>query len=90
MQSQLASIKSSNVFALNSFVTVDPIPENGVIGLHITFKGANIHIVSGSGSTNDNGSSTGLGNLIIGYDEDPSLAGSPLAAGDRAVVRTTW
>jgi hypothetical protein len=82
--SQLASIQSSNVFALNSFVSIDPNPENGVIGPHITFKGANIHIVSGSGSTNDNGSPTGLGNLIIGYDENPALAGlAPLAAGDR-------
>jgi hypothetical protein len=28
------------------FVSVDPNPENGVIGPHITFKGANIHIRS--------------------------------------------
>ena len=72
------------MFALNSFVSVDPNPENGVIGPHIIFKGSNIHIVSGSGATNDNGSRTGLGNLIIGYDEDPALSGAnPLAAGDR-------
>jgi len=83
-QSQLTAIQSSNVFALNSFVSVDPNPENGVIGPNIIFKGANIHIVSGSGATNDNGSSTGLGNLIIGYDENPALAGAnPLAPGDR-------
>src|SRR5205823_4276431 len=52
-------------------------PEIGVIGPNITFKGANIHIVSGSGRTDDNGNPTGLGNLIIGYDEDPknSLTG---------------
>ena len=81
LQNELTSVKSSKVFALNSFVSVDPNPENGVIGPHITFKGANIHIVSGSGSTIDNGSSTGLGNLIIGYDEyiantNPSRNGS--------------
>ena len=78
------------MFALNSFVTVDPNPENGVIGPHITFKGANIHIVSGSGSTNDNGSPTGLGNLIIGYDENPALAGRARLRPATAVVHTTW
>lgn len=40
---------------------------------NITFKGANIHIVTGTNATNDNidhgGRLTGLGNLIIGYDE---------------------
>jgi hypothetical protein len=70
-------------------VTVDPNPEIGVIGPNIIFSGANIHIVSGSGSTYDNGNCIGgncirLGNLIIGYDEDPaSLGRSPLNAGDR-------
>ena len=32
LQSQLTSIQNSNVFALNRFVSVDPNPENGVIG----------------------------------------------------------
>jgi hypothetical protein len=64
-------------------VSVDPNSEDGVNGPNIIFKGANIHIV-GSGTTNDNGNPTGLGNLIIGYDEDPtSVGGNPLAAGDR-------
>jgi hypothetical protein len=70
LQNQLAHAK--NVLALDPFVSVDPNPEIGVVGPHITFKGANIHIVSGSGTTYDNGNPTGLGNLIIGYDEDPS------------------
>jgi hypothetical protein len=50
------------------------------------FSGANIHIVSGSGSTDDNRNRTGLGNLIIGYDEAPGsqpLTGFPLNPGDR-------
>jgi hypothetical protein len=34
----LAAIQSSNVLALNSFVSVDPNPGNGVIGTHIIFK----------------------------------------------------
>jgi hypothetical protein len=57
-----------------------------VIGPNIVFSGANIHILSGSGSTFDNfnNNPTGLGNLIIGYDEDPAVRGGfPLNPGDR-------
>jgi hypothetical protein len=73
LQEVLARVRSNNALKLGKFVTVDPNPENGVRGPNITFKGANIHIVSGSGATDDNipigGTPTGLGNLIIGYDE---------------------
>jgi hypothetical protein len=84
LQTQLAAVQSNNALALGPFVSVNPNPENGVIGPNITFKGANIHIVSGSGVTDDHlstgGSLTGRGNLIIGYDE---LPGSPLDPGQR-------
>jgi hypothetical protein len=96
LQGQLAAIRSNHALLLGPFVNVDPNPEIGVIGPNIIFSGANIHIVSGSGSTDDNGNPTGLGNLIIGYDEDPKnyfdrspvadLGGlplSPLNPGDR-------
>jgi hypothetical protein len=70
---QLAAVQSNKALALGPFVSVDPNPEVGVIGPNIIFSGANIHIVSGSGATNDmvdqGGTPTGLGNLIIGYDE---------------------
>ena len=73
LQTQLAAVQSNNALKLGPFVTVDPNPKNGVRGPNITFKGANIHIVSGSGATDDNlshgGTLIGLGNLIIGYDE---------------------
>jgi hypothetical protein len=79
VQNQLAA--AANVLALNPFVTVDPNPENGVIGPHITFHNANIHIVSGSGATDDSsgsgGSLTGLGNLFIGYNELPASNPNP-------------
>ena len=78
----LAAVQASNVQALDPFVSVDPNPETGVAGPHITFTGANVHIVSGSGATDDGGTPLGLGNLIIGYDEDPG-PGSPLNPGDR-------
>jgi hypothetical protein len=76
MQKQLAAVQSNHALALGPYVSVDPNPENGVIGPNIKFTGANIHILSGSGATDDNffhgGSLTGLGNLIIGYDEAPA------------------
>ena len=43
---------------------------NGLAGPHVIFTGANLHIRSGSGSTDDGGSLTGLGNLVVGYNED--------------------
>jgi hypothetical protein len=55
---------------LGPFVTVDPNPEAGVIGPNITFKNVNIHVINGLGQT---GLANGLGNLIIGYDENPGV-----------------
>ena len=93
LQTHLAAVQSNHALLLGPFVSVDPNPQNGVIGPNIIFTGANIHIVSGSGSTDDNGTPRGLGNLIIGYDEDPTnyvdhdpvggLPLSPLISGDR-------
>jgi hypothetical protein len=87
LRSQLAVVQSNKALALGPFVSVNPNPENGVIGPNITFKGANIHIVSGSGVTDDHlstgGSLTGRGNLIIGYDEAPPEFLPPLGPGDR-------
>ena len=91
LQNQL--IAARNVLALAPFVTVDPNPVIGVSGPNIIFCGANIHIRSGSGSTDDGGTPRGLGNLIIGYDEDPqtfvdrspagALPHAALSPGDR-------
>jgi trimeric autotransporter adhesin len=98
LRGQLGAVQSNHALLLGPFVNVDPNREIGVIGPNIVFSGANIHIVSGSGATNETASPTGLGNLIIGYDEDPSTAGEggapdagippiipvpPLEAGDR-------
>jgi|GEM_PF-2156007 hypothetical protein len=57
--------------ALAKYVTVDPNTINGVKGPHVIFSGVNLHVRSGSGSTGDNGTPTGLGNLIVGYNEGP-------------------
>jgi hypothetical protein len=67
IQRQLNLVASNPALALGPFVKVDLNPENSVVGPNIVFTGANIHIESGYGATADN--ETGLGNLIIGYDE---------------------
>jgi hypothetical protein len=87
LQSQLAAVQSNPALALGPFVSVDTKPESGVVGPHITFKGANIHIVSGSGFTSDNDNPTGLGNLIIGYDEPPGgLSGTDRRGSHNLVI----
>ena len=57
-----------NVPDLENYVQVDTVNHS------ITFTGANVFVQSGSGYTDDDysttGSLTGLGNLIIGYDEN--------------------
>ena len=50
---------------------------NGVVGPHFIFNGVNVHVQSGAGTTGENCTGqdfdcefrTGLGNLIIGYNE---------------------
>jgi hypothetical protein len=76
LQAQLSQLQRSPVQGLAPFVSVDYNAEAGVTPPNITFHGANIHIVDGSGTT---ASVNGLGNLIIGYDEFPTT----YAYGDR-------
>ena len=55
MKTQLAAVQHNNALLLGPYVTVDPNSENGVIGPNIVITGANIHIVDGSGATDDHG-----------------------------------
>jgi hypothetical protein len=71
LETRVAAVQSNPALELGPYVSVDPATEIGVSGPNITFTGANIHIVNGSGTTNNNANPQGLGNLIIGYDEDP-------------------
>ncbi len=50
---------------------------NGLQGPHLMIEGANVHIRSGAGATNNNGQLTGLGNLVVGYNEEPIDGLSP-------------
>ena len=59
---------------LQPYVSLDVNPINGVNGPHIIFSGANVHVRSGSGSTDDNNTLSGLGNLIVGYNEQQTTA----------------
>ena len=59
---------------LQPYISLDVNSINGVSGPHIIFSGANVHVRSGSGSTDDNNTLTGLGNLIVGYDEQQTEA----------------
>ena len=67
LQAALTTVQNNHALALGPFVSVDASAENGLAGPNIVISGANVHVESGSGNTVD---STGLGNLVIGYDED--------------------
>jgi hypothetical protein len=69
------------VQAVEPFISVNPDPMDGLAGPHIIFEGVNVHVRSGSGATDDGwwspepgpppaGALTGLGNLVVGYNED--------------------
>jgi hypothetical protein len=73
----------SPLAALAPFITVDPNPENGVQGPHITFHGANVHIVDGAGATPV---VNGTGNLFIGYDEQPMYSVTFFRAGSHNLI----
>jgi len=80
-----ATGSSATLSNLAKFVTVDPNPINGMNGPHIIFTGANVHIRSGSGSTGDGGTLTGLGNLVLGYNALP-VQGAGQRSGSHNIV----
>jgi len=86
LQARVADLETRIVVyqAFFDHVTVDPDEINGLEGPHLIFTGMNFHIRSGSGSTDEPGS--GLGNLIVGYNED--LYESPRTGSHNVVVGT--
>ncbi len=72
LQKQLTAVQTNPVLELGPYVEVNPDGKLDLAGPQITFTGANIHIESGQGSTYDE---SGLGNLIIGYNEFPNDGG---------------
>jgi hypothetical protein len=74
LQDQVTSMNmAGSLNELSKYVTVQTGTINDLAGPHVIFTGANVHIRSGSGYTNDNiyngETLTGLGNLIVGYNE---------------------
>ena len=86
-----ADMADSPIFDLEPFVSVDYNSLDNLSGPHILFEGANIHVRSGSGSTNDGGTGAyyGLGNLIIGYNEN-CCGGPSNRVGSHNVVIGTY
>jgi hypothetical protein len=75
MEAQFAAMEE-----LLQYVRVETAEINGLRGPHLIIEGANVHVRSGSGSTSDGcevsphgdpncDSLTGMGNVIIGYNE---------------------
>ncbi len=65
---------------LTQFQSVQTADINGLVGPHLVFERANLHVRSASGATDDGGTPLGLGNLVVGYNEEPTA----LLAGERA------
>jgi len=71
---------------LAKYVKIDPGVVNGVKGPHVIFSGVNLHVESGSGTTAEAGAPTGLGNLIVGYNEMPVPTGGSRIGSHNLVV----
>ncbi len=80
------------------FVSIVHEPINGLSGPHMIVEGCNLHVRSGSGDSTDgtldsgnlyvdipNTNPTGLGNLIVGYNETPQY-GAPERTGSHNLV----
>ena len=84
--------------AILQFVYIEEEEINGVAGPHWIIEGANVHVRSGSGETSDGcpfippepglcQSLTGLGNLIVGYNERRPRGGfPPVRAGSHNLI----
>ncbi len=79
LQLDLTMLQGNKALMLDPYINIDPNPIHDLLGPQVIFEGANVHIRSGSGGTEDGGSPTGLGNLIIGYNEPPAV----LSPGER-------
>jgi outer membrane murein-binding lipoprotein Lpp len=73
LQTTLGAIQANSVMALAPYLTVTT-DARGPLAL---FSGVNIQLVNGEGAT---GSRNGLGNLIVGYDEERHASGTETCA----------
>ena len=87
LQKQVTSLKSQltkarSVLALAPYVSLNRSAVNGVAGPNVVFKGCNLQVKSKtSESTID-----GTGNLIVGWDDNPSTTPSGYRSGSNNLV----
>ncbi len=93
LEAQLAELR-----AKTAYITIQQGNLNGLAGPHMIVEGCNVHVRSGSGSTSDetvaraNVSSEdkalplGLGNLIVGYNEEPLIEATDRAGSHNLIV----
>ena len=78
---RLAAVEANTALQLDGHVSVVPDPLNGMPGPQVILEGVNVHIRNETRTTE--GTVDGLGNLIIGYNEEPGFDGNVLQPGDR-------
>jgi hypothetical protein len=86
LQAQVAALQNSPVQDLADYVSVDLNDINGLKGPHVIFTGANVHVRSGADRTED--AITGLGNLVVGYNE--RLTEDEIRSGSHNLVVGIW
>ena len=87
LQKQVTSLKSQltkarSVLALAPYVSLDRSAVNGVAGPNVVFRGCNLQVKSKTGETD----TTGTGNLIVGWDDNPSSTPSGYRSGCNNLV----
>lgn len=66
-ETKLGDLEKKMIPGLEKYVSVNTNDMNGVKGPHVVFHHVNVHVQSGADTTAD--TTSGLGNLIIGYNE---------------------
>lgn len=64
---KVTNVEKSVVPDLGKYLSINTGVVNDLKGPHIMFHGVNVHVQSGTGTTAD--ATSGLGNLIVGYNE---------------------
>lgn len=62
----LTEVRNNPVLALRDYLRVETTALNGMLGPHIIFSGANVHVRNGANAT---ATTNSLGNLVLGYNE---------------------
>jgi hypothetical protein len=70
------------VLAIAPYVSLKTGTLNGVVGPNIVFQGANVHVRSTTSETD----TTGTGNLIVGWDENPTTTPAGYRSGSNNLV----